>query len=238
MTEWVNVFRGDGQPVIRKPLLQYKERRAPFTLEAWRYDRPRSDVDIAVRTFLWLTGSASLPDEKGIVRKDVDELLKTCVHCNAVFLPPTKVYFPTLEGARLPRPEPWVVCTACNRTYPRRELVDNHVFFGTYDRVGAHLAWRYEQLRKVLLIRGENSSIVADAVQAPEAADFLYRVLRRDHLPAQTAYLEGERGGVDRMLQAQTVNNSEATYVFADVLATELSKGVPLERFFRNLMKG
>lgn len=234
IADWVQTY--NGQQIVQRPLAKFKKERAPFMLEIWRYEKPEKEINVYVRTFLWLTGSASLPNQQGLIQKNIDELLKTCPHCNEVFLPPTKSFRKVPSTGR-GRPEHWVVCLGCQRQFPRRMLIDNHTFPGTYDSIGAHLNWRYNQLRKVMMRRVADDKTFADTITAPEAADVLYRVLRQNMAPRVESFLNRELGAEDRFWKAVMVNNKEAAYIFADDLASDLSKGTLLEHYFRNLLR-
>lgn len=233
--EWVQTY--EGSKIVQRPLAKFKKERAPFMLEIWRYEKPDNQINVFVRSFLWLTGSASLPDQTGIVRKNIDELMKTCPYCNEVFLPPTRSFTKIPSTGPRRRPEQWVVCVNCNRQFPRRLMVDNHTYPGTYDSIGAHLGWRYNQLRRVMMRRVADDKTFADTITAPEAADVLYRVLRLNMAPRVESVLQGEQGAEDRFWKAVMVNNKEAAYIFADDLARDLAKGTALEHYFRSLLR-
>lgn len=231
---WVRTF--DGERMQRVPLVHFKQERAPFMLEVWRYERPANQIDVYVRSFLWLVGPTPLPGKTGRIDKETpDELLKTCPYCNHVLLPPVPTFTRIDHVHRVI--EPWVACLACQHRFPRKLLIDNHTFRGTIDRIGAHMGWRYEQLRRVLVRRMVDGASVSDHISAPEAADILFRVLRKDMEPIVQAVVRGERGSTDMFWKGQLVNNSEVAYIYADKLAAELSKGVPLETYFSSLLR-
>jgi hypothetical protein len=244
--DWVQTF--DGQNLIKRPLARFKKDRAPFMLEVWRYEKPEREINTYIRTHIWLTGKASLPGPKGIVEKDIDTRLRACPRCNRVILPPVPQYTQIYPGTQMDHkgfvrdrdgnpvhPPQRFICTKCHMDFPG--LVTDHLVCGTFDTLGAHMVWRYNQLRDILARKTVEDRTFADQVHAPEAADVLYRVLKRNVMPHVAAVLRGEHGAMDRLLKAHLVNNSEAAYIYADDLARELSKTVVLETYFRNLLR-
>jgi len=231
-TDWVQTV-SDGK-VVRVPFDKYRENRGLFMLEFWLYPPKPKGIDRAVRTFLWINGPTELPDTKGVLHKTSDELLHECPWCDHIFLPPTPK-FREIHPVR--GPVMMTVCSSCNRKFPLSRLVDNRTYTGTWDGIGLHLAFRYNQLREVARWHLEADPKLAARLSSSEVADVLRRSLREEMAPRIRSVIDRERYSTDHFWRAEIRNSEECAYRFAGDLARELAVGVTLESFFKMMAR-
>lgn len=226
--------------VIRVPFDKYKQNRGLFMLEFWLYPSPAGKINQAVRSFLWINGPTELPDGRQVLRKTSDELLRECCWCDHIFFPGTGKFREMVprRGPRL-----MVLCPKCRRKQQVHDPVKfedwkaYRDFVGTRDKIGEHLALRYNQLRRVALRRMEEDAELAARFGGGEAADILRRTIREEMGPRVESMVKRERYATDRFWRAEIRNNEECAYRFASDLTRELALGVTLESFFRVMAK-
>jgi hypothetical protein len=227
------VVRGDDRDQVVE-LAQFKEDRAPYTLEVHYFVKPPRHVNLVLRTLLWVSGPTQMPDSKGRIQKSLDELIRECCHCNHLFMPPVRS-FTKIRASNPPVAEQWVTCPGCNRQYSKDLLMGERRFVGTADRAGAHLEYRYEQLTKVLTQKVAGG-LIADSISAPEAADVLLRILQAPLKPAGIEAQSGVPGGVDKLIKAKRINNENCAYLWADHIAREKAAGRSLASILKGML--